>query len=206
MLDGEIWNQEVLAGQKHSALILPMVNQALGETGLALTQLDGIAFGAGPGSFTGLRIACGVTQGLAFGADLPVMGISTLEALAQETGNTRVISVLDARMKEIYHAAYEKTTEGWQEVSTPFLCLPCDAPPVPGNGWTGCGSGFDIYYEALRTRYDGCISHVIEGLRPNALAMARLAAPRFAEGQGIDSADAAPLYIRNKVALKEKER
>ncbi len=206
LLDGEIWNQEVLAGQQHSALILPMVSQALVETGLTLTQLDGIAFGAGPGSFTGLRIACGVTQGLAFGADLPVMGISTLEALAQETGNKRVISVLDARMKEIYHAAYEKTTEGWQAMSRPSLCLPRDAPPVPGDGWTGCGSGFDIYDEALRTRYDGCISHIIGGLRPNARAMARLAAPRFAEGRGIDPADAAPLYIRNKVALKEKER
>jgi tRNA threonylcarbamoyladenosine biosynthesis protein TsaB len=118
----------------------------------------------------------------------------------------RVISVLDARMKEIYHAAYEKTTEGWQEVSTPFLCLPHDAPPVPGDGWTGCGSGFDIYCEALRARYDGCISRIIGGLRPNALAIARLAVPRFAEGRGIDPADAAPLYIRNRVALKEKER
>jgi tRNA threonylcarbamoyladenosine biosynthesis protein TsaB len=204
--DGEVWNQEILAGQQHSTLILPMVSQALAEAGLTLTQLDGIAFGAGPGSFTGLRIACGVTQGLAFGADLPVMGISTLEALAQETGNKRVITVLDARMKEIYHAAYEKTTEGWRAVSVPFLCLPRDAPPVPGDGWTGCGSGFDIYDEALRARYGGCVSHIISGLRPNARAMAQLAAPRFAEGLGIDPADAAPLYIRNKVALKEKER
>lgn len=206
LLDGEVWNREVLAGQQHSALILPMVRQALDETGLALVQLDGIAFGAGPGSFTGLRIACGVSQGLAFGAGLPVMGISTLEALAQEAGNKRVIAVLDARMKEIYHAAYEKTTGGWQAVSEPALCLPGNAPPVPGDGWTGCGSGFDIYDNVLRARYGGCVSHIMRGLRPNARVMAQLAAPRFEQGLAIDPAEAAPLYIRNKVALKEKER
>lgn len=206
LLDGELWNQEILAGQQHSALILPTVRQALAENGLALVQLDGIAFGAGPGSFTGLRIACGVTQGLALGADLPVMGISTLEALAQEAGNKRVVTVLDARIKEIYHAAYQKTTKGWQAISEPALCSPRDAPHVPGEGWAGCGSGFDIYEELLRSRYDACVSHVIRGLRPNARAMVQLAAPRFARGLGIDPADAVPLYIRNKVALKEKER
>ena len=79
-------SHEVLAGQRHSELILPMVRQALAEAGLTLAQLDGIAFGAGPGSFTGLRIACGIAQGLAFGAGLPVTGICTLEALAQEAG------------------------------------------------------------------------------------------------------------------------
>ncbi len=106
-LDGAIKSREVLAGQRHSELILPMVRQGLAEGGLALTQLDGIAFGAGPGSFTGLRIACGIAQGLAFGADLPVLGVCTLEALAQEAGGGRVIAALDARMSQIYHAAYE---------------------------------------------------------------------------------------------------
>lgn len=206
LLDSEILDQEVFAGQRHSELILPMVKRALGEAGLALVQLDGIAFGAGPGSFTGLRIACGITQGLAFGADLPVVGICTLEALAQEAGENRVIAALDARMKEIYHAAYEKTVDGWQEVSEPALCLPLNAPGVSGSSWTGCGSGFDIYNEVLRNRYGGRVSHIIGDLRPNARAMARLAAPRLAKGLGIRPADAAPLYVRNKVALKEKER
>ncbi|MEO7559503.1 MAG: tRNA (adenosine(37)-N6)-threonylcarbamoyltransferase complex dimerization subunit type 1 TsaB [Nitrosospira sp.] len=206
LLDGEILSREILAEQRHSELILPMLRQLLGETGLTLAQLDGIAFGAGPGSFTGLRIACGVAQGLAFGADLPVTGICTLEALAEAAGGNNVIAALDARMSEIYHAAYTKTASGWQPVSEPTLCLPQQAPLLPGRGWLGCGSGFSMYGEVLRTRYDGCINHIIGDLRPHARDMAQLAEPRFAKGLGIDPADAAPLYVRNKVALKEKER
>lgn len=206
LLDSELLSREVLAERRHSELILPMLRRALEETGMTLAQMDGIAFGAGPGSFTGLRIACGVAQGLAFGADLPVMGICTLEALAQEAGNGNVITALDARMGEIYHAAYKKAADGWQPVSEPALCLPQHAPPVPGCGWTGCGSGFSAYEEALRTRYNGCVNQIVSGLRPHARAIAQLAVPRFEEGSGLDPAAAAPLYIRNKVALKEKER
>ena len=128
-----------------------------------MAQLDGIAFGAGPGSFTGLRIACGVAQGLALGAGLPVIGICTLEALAQEAGAQFVIAALDARMREIYHAAYEKTAEGWQSISEPALCLPGTAPLVQGIEWTGCGSGFDLYDEALRAHYDGQLQRRFKG-------------------------------------------
>ena len=206
LLESDILGEEVLAGQRHSELVLPKVSQMLDESGLTLAQLDGIAFGSGPGSFTGLRIACGIAQGLAFGAGLPVIGISTLEALAQQAGGTRIIAALDARMHEIYHAAYQKTMDEWQVVSEPTLCLPQNAPLVPEQGWTGCGSGFDMYPEVLRTRYEGYVNHIISGLRPNARVMAQLAAPRFARGLGVDPADAAPLYIRNIVALKEKER
>ncbi|MBA4143504.1 MAG: tRNA (adenosine(37)-N6)-threonylcarbamoyltransferase complex dimerization subunit type 1 TsaB [Nitrosospira sp.] len=206
LLHGETLSREVLAEQRHSELILPMVKQALEETGLTLAKLDGIAFGAGPGSFTGLRIACGVAQGLAFGAGLPVLGICTLEALAQEAGGDKVITAIDARMSEIYHAAYMKTKEGWKTLSEPALCLPAHAPVLAGTCWTGCGSGFDRYEQALRIRYNGSVSRVVYGLRPHARAIVQLAAPRFTQGLGIDPADAAPLYIRNKVALKEKER
>jgi tRNA threonylcarbamoyladenosine biosynthesis protein TsaB len=208
--DAEILNQEVLAEQRHSELILPMVRRTLDEAGLTLRQLDGIAFGSGPGSFTGLRIACGVTQGLALGADLPVIGVCTLEALVQDAGEKAmiagVIAALDARMGEIYHAAYKRTEDGWLPVSEPALCLPQKAPMVSGSNWTGCGSGFDMYGEILRSRYDGFIGHVISGLRPNAHAILQLAAAEFRKGLGIDPANAGPLYIRNKVALKEKER
>ncbi|MDN5753300.1 MAG: tRNA (adenosine(37)-N6)-threonylcarbamoyltransferase complex dimerization subunit type 1 TsaB [Nitrosospira sp.] len=206
LLDGEVLSREIFAERRHSELILPMLQRLLDESGLTLARLDGIAFGAGPGSFTGLRIACGVTQGLAFGADLPVMGVCTLEALAQEAGNGNVITALDARMNEIYHAAYTKAVDGWQTVSGPALCLPQHAPLMPGCNWTGCGSGFSMHAEALRTRYDGSVSRIISGLRPRARAIVELAAPGFAKGLGLDPADAAPLYIRNKVALKEGER
>jgi tRNA threonylcarbamoyladenosine biosynthesis protein TsaB len=111
-------------------------------------------------------------------------------------------------MHEIYHAAYRKVLDEWQAVSEPALCLPQDAPliQIQEQDWTGCGSGFDMYPEVLRSRYEGHLNHIISGVRPDARAMAQLAAPRFARGQGVDPVDAAPLYIRNKVALKEKER
>ena len=204
--------REIRAGQRHSELVLPMLDEMLAEAGLTLAQLDGIAFGAGPGSFTGLRIACGVAQGLALGANLPVLGIGTLEALAQTqaTGDSKVIAALDARMGEIYHAAYTKSAKsadnGWETVCEPTLCLPQYAPQVPGDNWTGCGSGFDKYDEALGNRYHGQIGRIDAGIYPHAREMAQLAAPRFAKGLGVDPADAAPLYVRNKVALKESER
>jgi tRNA threonylcarbamoyladenosine biosynthesis protein TsaB len=204
--DGAITSHEVLAGQRHSEFILPMVRQALAEGGLSLTQLDGIAFGAGPGSFTGLRIACGVAQGLAFGASLPVAGICTLEALAQEAGGASIIAALDARMSQIYHATYEKGGDGWQPVTEPALCFPQAAPLVPAGNWIGCGSGFDMYDQVLSTRYEKSIQRIVSGLRPHARSIAQLALPRFARGEGMDPANAMPLYIRNKVALKEKER
>ena len=208
-LEGEVLSRGIVAGQRHSELLLPMLDEMLAEAGLTLAQLDGIAFGAGPGSFTGLRIACGVAQGLALGANLPVIGICTLEALAQAAGDSSVVAALDARMGEIYHAAYKKSAmsdSGWQPVCEPTLCLPQHAPQVPGDNWAGCGSGFDLYGEALRSRYHGRISHIDPGLIPHAREMVQLAAPRLAKGLGIDPADAAPLYIRNKVALKESER
>ncbi len=105
---GAVAVREMLAGQKHSELVLPLVRELLDEAGLQLADLDGIAFGMGPGSFTGLRIGCGVAQGLVYGANLPVVGVCTLEALAQQAGADRVIACLDARMNEVYHAAYQR--------------------------------------------------------------------------------------------------
>jgi|APThiThiocy_ev2_2_1041544.scaffolds.fasta_scaffold00293_73 tRNA threonylcarbamoyladenosine biosynthesis protein TsaB len=206
LLDGRTLSYEVLAKQRHSELLLPMIQRVLQEAGVKLAQLQGIAFGAGPGSFTGLRIACGVAQGLAFGADLPVAGICTLEAMAEETGGGRVVAAIDARMGEIYHAAYVKSGGQWLTESQPELCSPHHAPLLSGVGWAGCGSGFAVHEKALRLRYNGCISQVIHGVRPQASAIAWLAAPRFMNGAGMDPAEAAPIYIRNKVALKENER
>jgi tRNA threonylcarbamoyladenosine biosynthesis protein TsaB len=202
----EMTSQNVYAGQRHSELILPMVRQVLTDAGTVLGQLDGIAFGSGPGSFTGLRIACGVTQGLALGADLAVVGVCTLEVLAQEAGTEKVVAALDARMGQIYHAAYEKALGEWQTLAEPSLSRPQDAPLVEGDDWAGCGSGFDTYPDILIGRYEGNIKSVIGGVLPHARSVARLAVTKFAKGQATEPAQAAPLYIRNKVALKENER
>src|SRR6187549_3523125 len=114
--DGEVTAVETRAGQRHSELALPMMDQLLSERRLTPRDLDAVAFGAGPGAFTGLRIACGLAQGIAFGRGLPVIGISSLEALAQESGATRVVACIDARMREVYYAALEKRAGRWHEV------------------------------------------------------------------------------------------
>lgn len=205
-IDGEILSQSILAEQRHSELLLPILQELLARSELTLVQLDGIAFGAGPGSFTGLRIACGVAQGLAFGSDLPVIGISTLEALAQQAGTNNVITAIDARMGEIYHAAYVRSADDWETVSAPILCLPHYAPLMTGDNWVGCGSGFDKYCDDLKNHYGSSVSRFETGFFPHAREMAQLAEQDFKQGLGIDPADATPIYIRNKIALKENER
>lgn len=204
--DGAVVERCELVGQKHSELLIAMLDEVLHEADMTLAHMDGIAFGAGPGSFTGVRIACGVAQGLALGADLPVAGVCTLLALAHASGHDKVIAALDARMHEVYHAAYERRGEEWVTVCEPSLCLAHDAPAVHGSGWFGAGSGFAMYGAALDERYggqlDGCDAQAV----PQARAIAQLAVPVFAAGLGMDAAQAKPLYLRDKVALKTSER
>lgn len=204
--DGAVVERSVLAGQKHSELLMAMLDALLKEAGVKLAQLDGIAFGMGPGSFTGVRIACGVTQGLALGANLPVAGVCTLQALAEASGKRRVIAALDARMGEIYHAAYEKNDGAWTTVSEPLLCKPEDARLLKGNDWFGAGSGFAVHGEKLGERYTGQLQGVDGTAVPQAAAIAILGAAQFAQGSGVDAAEALPLYLRDKVALKTGER
>ncbi len=205
-LDGPAGDRVELAGQRHSELLLPMIDRLLRDANLKLSDMDGIAFGAGPGSFTGVRIACGVAQGLALGANLPVAGVCTLEAVAHASGQDRVIVALDARMAEIYHAAYEKHDDAWQAVCAPSLCLPDHAPRVQGTGWLGAGSGFNAHGDALRACYAENLAGIDVQAVPLASAIAALAAPLFAAGKGVNAADALPLYLRDKVAIKTSER
>jgi tRNA threonylcarbamoyladenosine biosynthesis protein TsaB len=193
------------AGQRHSELLLPMIRALLTEAGVTLADLDGIAFGAGPGSFTGLRIACGVAQGLALGAELPVVGIATLEAMAEAArarhGWTRVVAALDARMQEVYLAAYERDGERWRATLEPCVAKP-DAAPLPEGGACGAGNAFTAYpvlRERLAAEFDASIL-------PGAVAIGKLALPRFAAGEGVAARDAAPLYVRHRVALTTAER
>ena len=205
-LDGHIHARRVLAEQRHSSLLLPMVDELLRETGVTLRQLDGIGYGAGPGSFTGLRIACAVTQGLAFGADLPVVGVSTLESIAEQTGADRVLTVLDARMAEVYWAAYRREGAGWCTVTEPQLALPESVVVPDGDNWIGAGNGFVALGEVLRPRLASALTRIDDTLMPDAAAMAPLAVRAFERGEGVDAALAAPVYLRDKVALTVDER
>ena len=202
----ELTHREAQAVQRHSELILPMIEDLLVASGLELGQLDGIAFGAGPGSFTGLRIACGVAQGLAFGAGVPVIAVGTLAALAQEAGAPKVIACLDARMGEIYHAAYRYDGGHWTQIAAPGVGPAQSAPLVEGEGWFGCGSGFAVYGDALAKHYGGQLDGVAATLHPHARSIARLALPVLATGGAVPAEQAAPIYVRDKVALKMHEQ
>jgi tRNA threonylcarbamoyladenosine biosynthesis protein TsaB len=204
---GAVTERTLEAGQRHAELVLGEIDALLARAGVGLGDLDGIAYGAGPGSFTGLRIACGVAQGIAAARALPVVGIGTLAALAAAAPATRVVACLDARMGEVYHAAYEKRQgASLQEVIPPGLHRP-DAVPLPeGEGWTGCGPGFAAYGDLLVRRHGARLAAVAPAIFPDAAAIARLAAPRFAAGEGLPASAALPLYLRDRVALKTSER
>ena len=194
------------AGQRHSELALPVLDELLRQAGLDMKSIDGIAYGAGPGSFTGLRIACGMAQGLALARDLPVTGVGTLLALAENCGADKVIACLDARMGEVYHGVYQRSGSEWIEIHAPGLYKPDAVPRVEGRGWTACGSGFRVHGAALALCYEGCLARVHADAVPEAAAMLRLARVVFAAGKGVDAAAAVPLYVRDKVALKASER
>ncbi len=204
--DGAVSERCERVGQKHSEVLLAMLDALLKDSGFGIKDMDGIAFGKGPGSFTGVRIACGVAQGLAFGADLKVVGVCTLQALAQAANHDKVIAALDARMGELYLAAYEKRDGGWATVSEPCLCKAESAPLLTGEGWYGVGSGFSFNGDALQARYGEQLSAVDAQPVPQASAVAQLAAIEFARGNAVDAALALPLYLRDKVALKTSER
>jgi tRNA threonylcarbamoyladenosine biosynthesis protein TsaB len=196
--DGDIAGIEIRAGHRHSELALPMMDQLLSERRLTPRDLDAVAFGAGPGAFTGLRIACGLAQGLAVARGLPVIGISSLEAIAQESGATRVVACIDARMREVYYSALEIEAGRWREV-VPAQCVAPQALELPaGNGWIGCGSGFAVYGNLGLTK-------VLPEVHPTALAVAQLAAPRLQADEGVDAGKATPIYVRDKVAFTKQE-
>jgi tRNA threonylcarbamoyladenosine biosynthesis protein TsaB len=196
----------IAAGQRQAELILGEIDALLARAGLAVRDLDGIAYGAGPGSFTGLRIACGVAQGIAAARDIPVLGVSTLAALAEGCDGARVVVCLDARMGEVYHAAFEKRDGVLHEVIPAGLHRPESVPLLPSDGWIGCGAGFAAYREALVARLGARLAAVLPEAVPSAAAILRLAAPRFTAGEGGDAATAAPVYLRERVALKTSER
>ncbi|WP_317204710.1 tRNA (adenosine(37)-N6)-threonylcarbamoyltransferase complex dimerization subunit type 1 TsaB [Janthinobacterium sp.] len=190
----------------HSQSILPMVQSLLAEAGITLADCDAIAYGSGPGSFTGVRTACGIAQGLAFGAGLPVVPVVTLDAMAlachQRHGNTDILAVLDARMGEVYWAQY-RYADGLHAVVAPTLSAP--APVAPLDESVGaCGNGLSAYAEAFAGRAFAAAAHA--EVMPHATQIGQLARLAFAAGAGVPAAQAQPLYLRNKIAFTTAER
>lgn len=196
-----------LAGSAgHSEGILVAIRELLTEAGLVAGSLDAVAFGSGPGAFTGLRLACGIAQGLALGSGLGVAPVSSLSALALQAHEPRVFVATDARMGEVYCQAFVAGEDGLPVPAGKPLCCAPDAASPPEGSWYGIGSGFNAYPEALGQRLlqrlSGCLADAV----PRAEEVALLGA-QLARSGGLVSAElAAPLYVRDKVAFTTAER
>ncbi|WP_374349254.1 tRNA (adenosine(37)-N6)-threonylcarbamoyltransferase complex dimerization subunit type 1 TsaB [Chitinimonas sp.] len=203
---GELLTREWHAQQKHAEMTLPELQKLMADAGATLSELDGIALSVGPGSFTGLRIGCGIAQGLAYGLGIPTVAVNTLAALAADCEAERVLAVLDARMNELYLAGFERQTSGWQEVVATTVVGPAALPELPGAGWHGVGSGFAVAGDALAQRYGSQLGACDGSRFPHARGVLALAEPQFARGETLPADRLELLYIRDKVALKTSER
>jgi tRNA threonylcarbamoyladenosine biosynthesis protein TsaB len=208
-LGGTVTERFEIAPQRHAELILAMMDGLLAEAGIALKELDALAFGRGPGGFTGVRIATGVVQGAAFGAHLPVVPVSNLAALAQravrEQGAVRVLSALDARMDEVYWGGYVRGPEGLVErVLDEEVAAPERVAVPDGGGWWGAGAGWAAYGERLRARLQGRVDRVLEGLYCSAHDVALLGARGLARDEAVPADRALPVYLRDRVATKKE--
>ena len=200
-----IYRYEIVPRQ-HTQLILPMLQSLLDEAGLTLAQLDAIAFGRGPGSFTGVRIATSIAQGIAFAADLPAIPISTLQALAQgswrESKDKSVLAAIDARMNEIYWSAYQL---GDNDVMLPIypemVCAPNECYFKLATNFVGVGSGWDSYHAIIQQQFTTTMPWIPQ-CYPNAYDIAVLAINDFKNGKAVSVEQALPIYLRDHVANK----
>ena len=203
--DGVVSERICPPRQPHSETLLPLVRELLAESGVRVADLDAIAFGVGPGAFTGLRVACGAAQGLAVAADVPLIPVTSLEAMASQSGAERVLALLDARMGEVYAACYERTVEGYALHGDIRVSPPTDVLLPTEAGWQACGNGLSAY-PALLERVAAAGMPTNAAILPLASSVAHIAAGKAARGEGGDPALAAPLYVRDKVAKTVAER
>lgn len=201
-VDGAVSEIYEVIGRGHADRLLPMADELLRRSGIAIKALDAIAFGCGPGGFTGLRIAAGVAQGLAAGIGRPVVPVSDLAALAaagaRHAATERVLACLDARMGQVYWAAFDCSGARPAAITDERLSNPADVMPPDGVPWFAAGHGFGAH-PAMVEHLRGKLSGVAAELLPRAADIARIAAHGLKAGQGLDAARALPVYLRNEV-------
>ncbi|WP_027967104.1 tRNA (adenosine(37)-N6)-threonylcarbamoyltransferase complex dimerization subunit type 1 TsaB [Halomonas halocynthiae] len=196
--------------REHTRRLLPMVDAVLAEAGVVPAELDAVAYGHGPGSFTGLRIAAGVAQGLAFGLECPLIGVSTLEALAlgayRRHGFHHLFTVLDARMGELYAAAWQCGTDGklLARMEESLLAPEHLQLPEGSESWVGVGSGWHLK-EAMPAGTQAAVRHCLSDCEAAAEDMALLAADAFVAGGGRPAQEVQPVYLRDQVAWKKSQ-
>ena len=195
---------EYPAGKINSEKILPEIKIMMSRLSIGFSDLEGVAFGAGPGSFTGVRVASGIAYGIAYSLNIPIEGVNTLAALATLEDNKHCISCIDARMSQLYIGAYEVNKGGLITLSEPGLYDPDALPDINIKAATIIGSGVSMYKNQLSEKYSHINLTVVEKEYSLAEAIAKLALPRMKKG--FDLMDAHPIYIRNKVAQTILER
>lgn len=216
MIDEEIRVDHRLVPQKHAALVLPMVDALMSESGITASQLDGIAFGRGPGSFTGVRIGVAVTQGIALGADVGVLGVSSLQCMAQgvyrrdRDGVRYVAACLDARMSEVYFGAFQMGEDGLaQPLSQERVCAPEAVAALRSElpqPMVWAGSGVSRYADVLLTDNNSAVACVVDDCWPEAQDLLAILQHSVDEGTLQSAEEAMPVYLRNKVAETTAER
>lgn len=199
------------APREHGDRVLVMIEALLAEAGIRRSAIDLIAFGRGPGAFTGVRIAVGLVQGIAGGLDRPVVPVSTLAGIAQgvhrRTGHERVAAAIDARMGEVYWGPYAISTNGVMEAVVEECVAPPGAVPIPsGDGWAGAGTGWARYPDELAARLGGALRTDLGRALPAARDMLPLADAAVAAGQAVGAAEALPVYLRDRVADRPRQR
>lgn len=206
-IDNEVIIDHRIAPRQHTELVLPMIQEILDKAGLKAQNLDAIAFGRGPGAFTGVRIACGIAQGLALGADVPLLSVSTLQTLAQgayrKRGAEKIITAIDARMSEVYYAAFAVDDQHLaQEVLAERVCAPADIELPIGHDWCAVGTGFASYSEALQGKLASSLAMTVADALPNAADILPLAESLLAQGKITTLENAVPMYLRDNIAKK----
>lgn len=214
-IDGDVRERFELAPRRHAELALPWAEQLLAEAGIARSQLDVIAVGRGPGAFTGVRLAIALAQGIALALDRPVVPVSTLAALAMRASTLplppagegwgegkHVLAAIDARMGEVYTAAFAMRADGIHALSDEAVMAP-DQVALPGgeNGWVGVGTGFAAADGVLAQRLASRFSAIDATALPHAADVARLAARAYALGEAVPADQVEPAYLRHNVAL-----
>jgi tRNA threonylcarbamoyladenosine biosynthesis protein TsaB len=210
IINNSIIERFELAPQQHTKLILPMIDSLMAEAQLKPQQLDAVAFSRGPGSFTGVRIATGIVHGIALGADLPVVGVSTLASIAQNFFATQADDLafvaMDARMAEIFWAVYERGQDNYAQLISKESVIPATCIEYPDLTGVGIGSGWGVYHEELSACLGKRVLRYESQHLPRASAIAQLAVNDFGQGLAVAVEAAMPVYLRDQVAKKTAHR
>lgn len=208
-VDGEMSERHALAPRQHATLILPMLESLLVEADMRVGDIDALAFGCGPGSFTGVRIAASVCQAVAFAAGLPVVPVSTLAALAQEAATVsaerKVLAALDARKGEVYWGQYRLSDNGLAVlVGNETVCSPAAVAAPADAGWIGAGSGWQAHGESLLEQCGDSVVRLLPDLEPHARSIALLGVAGYVNERAVAPEQALPVYLRNNVADEKR--